>query len=89
MLPKRVLIKWIDHGTIGDGGWDSLKRIKEEGPEHVDDPCWACGFLVNETKTSVTIVSQLSSVNLEDDDAQCSGDMTIAKCAILSIKELK
>jgi hypothetical protein len=87
--PKQVLVKWIDHGSIGDGGWESVKKVQEEGPKFVDDPCWACGFLIQETKTCITVCSQLTGADADDENTKCSGDITIAKCAILSIKELK
>ncbi len=86
---KTVLVEWIDHTSVGDGGWTDLDEVREIGPKKVDESCWACGFVVYESDAAITIVNQTSGGNLEDEDMTVSGDITIAKCAIRSIKELK
>ncbi len=87
-LPKLVLIEWLDHGSWGDGGWTNLKEVQEES-SFVTLPCLACGFVIKETDTTITVVNQINTKNLDDEDAECSGDITILKCAIQSIKTLK
>lgn len=62
---KLVLIKWVDAVT-DNHGWRALDDIRKCEPSK----CQSVGWILNHTKTHVTLVSSLG-------EGDCDGDITI------------
>ena len=74
---KLVLIDWVD--SVGDGTrWRELDDIKKDKPVKIR----SVGWILAETKESMTIVAHLS-------DSHGQGEMTIPSEAIKKITVLR
>ena len=79
-LRQPVEIHWVDSHSY-EGVWHD--------PDDLSDQPVACvswGVIVNESKAAVTIAGHVASD--ENNDHQCSGEMTIPRSAIVSTKQL-
>lgn len=74
---KLVLVDWVD-AISADSGWKTIEKMKKAVPH----PCRSVGWIVNQTKDFVTLVSSLT------DDGDCDGDILIPRGMIKSIKIL-
>lgn len=76
---KLVRIDWHDARSL-ESGWKPIGKAKEMTLEQ----CVSVGFIVNETKTAITIVSSLT-----EKEGLCDGEVIIPKGWIVSQQELK
>lgn len=77
--PKIVLIRWVD--STEKLGWDHVENMEE--PDMV---CVSVGFVMRETKSSITIVHSITGVGTEDYAG--TGQMTIPKSAITDLTRI-
>jgi len=77
MKYKLILIEWLDSKGI-TSQWEYLNEIKSLKPSR----CFSTGFLIEETNHYKTIAQGFSA-------SQVIGRMTIPKCAIQRITEIK
>lgn len=75
---RLVRIDWLDARSLGSG-WKLLTKAKKMRIEK----CVSVGFIVNETKHTITIVASLTKI-----EQMCDGDVIIPKGWITKIKEL-
>lgn len=82
-MPKtRKLLKvvWADSSSPVDGGWIDPSTVC-----HKHEKVFSVGYLIKETKQSLTIAAHLAGLKKPD----CiSGIMTIPKCCILEQEQL-
>lgn len=77
MVGKIVVIKWIDSVRTFD--WTLLDDVDEKSLD-----CISAGFLINENEKTVTIAQ-----NYGIKPEQVCNLITIPRCSIISIEELK
>jgi len=74
---KMVLVEWVDSAFMQ--GW----MLKEQALTHKFSHCTSIGFLVSEDKEQVTIVQS------ESDKDSVGDGLSIPKCSIKKIRNLK
>ncbi len=79
MKPKLVLIEWMDAVSVSGPGWMRLSKIKRKSNDVMEDINVSVGFVVQETKDTVTLVSHLTGLRDFGDETEGSGDVTIPK----------
>lgn len=77
MVGRIVVIKWIDSVRASD--WTLLDDVDEQSLD-----CISVGFVINETNKVITIAQ-----NYGIKPEQVCNLMTIPRCSIISIEELK
>ncbi len=82
--PKLIYVKWRDSCGVSPT-WEYLKDVKFENDIVTAE---SVGWLVSESKTSITLVSNMT--NREDgEDVEIVGTMAIPKGCIIKRKFLK
>ena len=71
-----VLIEWLD--SHQKAGWHT------EEPEREGLRCGSVGWLVYEGSEAVTVAAHMTW----EEEPQRSGEMTIPRCAVVSIRDL-
>ena len=75
---KVVHVKWIDSASAAGGPW-SRYDSKFFGPVQ----CESLGFLIKDEKEFITVAA-----HIDPENRNASGDLSIPRVAILSIKEI-
>ena len=81
MKQRMVLIRWVDSCGVTDE-WERVDELRPQPPAK----CLSVGFLLEESRYYVTIAQSVSG---RRKPRQVLGRMTIPKCAITRVKELK
>ena len=76
---RLVRVDWFDARSL-ESGWKSLEKAKAMELEQ----CVSVGFVVNENKLSITLVSSLT-----EKEGLCDGEVIIPKGWVATIQELK
>jgi len=71
---KAVYLEWEDSSSYTGNLWSRRERIIESTVSH----CKTIGFILNETKESITVITSADG----EKEGCVSGDMTIPKSAI-------
>lgn len=83
--PGRLLyLEWVDSSSNART-WTHLDDVVAD---RMESPCKSVGWVVNETKNFITLVSTIDGVN-KPEDRCCAGDISIPKCAIVKRRVLR
>ena len=76
---KLVMIEWVDSVSTGGTVWNDLEDVEAAVVASVQ----SVGWVLSETKEQITL-----SPHISESAEQCSGDLTIPKCAIKRVRKL-
>lgn len=74
---RLLYVKWVDSQSTAEGTWHTARQIDDKVK-----PCHSVGWVLKETKTSITLVG--SHVGEE-----YGGDITIPKVAIIKKRRIR
>lgn len=77
---KFLFVEWVD--SCQSGGWQAVEDLKSQRSLH----CFSAGWMVSESKDSITLAANVSEKNHPTAFYQCNGVMTIPKKAIVQKK---
>jgi hypothetical protein len=77
-LDTVLYVEWLDHTSHGDTGWQSREALNELDVA----VCKSVGFVLKETKTTITLVSSLA-------DDVADGSVCIVKSCIRVKEKLR
>ena len=77
---KIIYVEWVDSNQFA--GWQEVEELKTQRAMH----CFSVGWVVAESKDSITLATNITEENHPTAIYQCNGVMTIPKKAIVKSK---